>query len=1085
MRNTIARLFSIILSVCLCVSVMPIEVAASGVTYYVSPSGANTDGLTEANAFTTLATAVAVMESGDTCIILPGVYREELSIYNKENLTFRAKEAGTVIITAADAVDGWTKDTMTNVWKAEVGSGVYNGDGNIVFQDGVLRHEARWPDVTEADPDGAHALLNRDNYARVDQGGTVDNVIIRDDALAELSHLDLTGAFTWCVGGEAYWSQVAEITAHDKTTNTITTPYVYVSPEYLPRGNADERMKNIYYIMGHKGLLSTEGEWYKEEPVKNAGGVVTSPGMLYMYHEGATAPANVELRAREYTVRIDKSQNVALEGIHVRGGLLALGKETENCTIKNVKMETIDYRMPRTLFDQATNVHRPCARGAIIHGQNNLVAGCEIFNLYGEGILLSGNDNRVLNNYIHDYNFEATYADAVQFIQDLSIEHDLRDWDTIKAAGRVEGYTLQAGVYGNRQLVSHNTIIHGGRSAIGGKFRRSVISYNDIADGARLTRDGGAIYLVYADFEGSEFHHNVVRDTKNAEGLQYGFYLDSLTSGLVVYKNLFYNLENDDNTFSKTVLVNFHSLNNLFFNNTVVNKRPVSGNVGDRAYTIFANNLFMNTLGPDAEWLGLETRNNGENFSNWKNSANNDYSLASTATEAIDKGEIIPGVTDGYTGDAPDLGAFEYGQAKWTAGHQVGNASYEAETFGINDTIPYKNLLANSGFEYGTFDKTAQTVVFSSWSSNDTLSYYSVSAWPDKGKYTKNGEMMLKLSSGQSATQTVYGLKPNTAYEVGGYGMVADGSLIAPDSHSEYVALQAVSDKGDSQEITFNGSTQPKTIGSVIVTTGEQGTITVTLSKSSGDLFGYMDEIRLREAYGETGVVVTGDYILEQYTVTDETGKLVYGVHKGRTHIISGSVRNRTNHAGTVTIQVTGHDKRDYALTHASQEKTIESGGLQEFSIEIEAPLAEGAYLKLMLINEASERTVYTLSDTTLSQQYTKNNDLFVQDFSVRSASGSLIPEPVAGSFNAFEITLMNRSVSDIPMEGILVVYVDGRMHEVMFLDRDIPANDGDRFWLGTTLPLGENITVKLFVWNSLLGLKPLTEANLYTVSNR
>lgn len=1083
-KNMIARLFSIILSVCLCASVLPIEVAASGVTYYVSPNGANTDGLSEANAFKTLAAAVNVMESGDTCIILPGVYREELSIYNKDNLTFRAKEAGTVIITAADVVDGWTKDTMTNVWKAEVGSGIYNGDGNIVFQDGVLRHEARWPDVTEADPDGAHALLNRDNYARVDQGGTVDNVIIQDADLAELSHLDLTGAFTWCVGGHAYWSQVAEIIAHDTATNTITTPHVYVASQYLPRGDADATMKNLYYIMGHKGLLSSEGEWYKEEPVKNSSGVVTTPGMLYMYHEGASAPANVELRAREYTVRIDKSQNVVLEGIHVRGGLFALGKDTENCTIKNVKMETIDYRMPRTLFDQATNVHRPCARGAIINGTNNLVAGCEIFNLYGEGILLSGNDNRVLNNYIHDFNFEATYADAVQFIQDLSIEHDLRDWDTIKAAGRVEGYTLQAGVYGNRQLLSHNTIIHGGRSAIGGEFRRSVISYNDIADGDRLTRDGGSIYLAYADFEGSEFHHNVVRDSTNSEGLQYGFYFDSLTSGLVVYKNLLYNLEHDENTFSRTINVGYGSLSNLFLNNTIVNKRPIGGPTGDRAHTVFINNLFQNTLGPETEWLGLDTRNNGENYSRWNNSASNDYSLR--VSNAVDTGEIIPGVTDGYVGEAPDLGAFEYGQAKWMAGHEVGNATYEAEIWAISDTIPYKNLLANSGFEYGTFDKTAQTAVFNNWSSDSTLSYYSMSAWNDKGKYTKNGEMMLKLASGQSATQTVRGLKPNTAYEVGGYGMVADGSLSAPASHSEYVALKAVSDKGDSQEVTFNGNTQPITIGSVIVTTGEQGTITVTLSKSSGELFGYMDEIRLREAYDAIGIAVTGDYILEQYTVTDENGKLVYGVHKGRKHIISGSVRNRTNHAGVVTIQVTGHDKRDTVRTYESQEKTIESGGLQEFSLEIDAPLVEDAYFKLLLINEALETTEYTLSNTTLSQQYTKNYDLFVQDFSVRNETGSLIAEPVAGSFNAFEITLMNRSTSDISMEGILVIYVDGRMNEVMFLDRDIPANDEDRFWLGTTLPSeGDNITVKLFVWNSLLELKPLTEANLYTVSNK
>lgn len=35
---------------------------------------------------------------------------------------------------------------------------------------------------------------------------------------------------------------------------------------------------------------------------------------------------------------------------------------------------------------------------------------------------------------------------------------------------------------------------------------------------------------------------------------------------------------------------------------------------------------------------------------------------------AIDRGAVIPGVTDGHTGTAPDLGAYEYGGTDWVAG---------------------------------------------------------------------------------------------------------------------------------------------------------------------------------------------------------------------------------------------------------------------------------------------------------------------------------------------------------------------------------------------------------------------------------
>ncbi len=38
-----------------------------------------------------------------------------------------------------------------------------------------------------------------------------------------------------------------------------------------------------------------------------------------------------------------------------------------------------------------------------------------------------------------------------------------------------------------------------------------------------------------------------------------------------------------------------------------------------------------------------------------------DFSLAH-ASAAIDKGAVLPNITDGFTGRAPDLGAFEYGR---------------------------------------------------------------------------------------------------------------------------------------------------------------------------------------------------------------------------------------------------------------------------------------------------------------------------------------------------------------------------------------------------------------------------------------
>jgi len=38
---------------------------------------------------------------------------------------------------------------------------------------------------------------------------------------------------------------------------------------------------------------------------------------------------------------------------------------------------------------------------------------------------------------------------------------------------------------------------------------------------------------------------------------------------------------------------------------------------------------------------------------------------------AIDAGRVIPGITDGYVGPAPDVGAYEFGATPWTPGHSA------------------------------------------------------------------------------------------------------------------------------------------------------------------------------------------------------------------------------------------------------------------------------------------------------------------------------------------------------------------------------------------------------------------------------
>ncbi len=1212
-QNKLQQVLALCLVACLCIGLMPLVAFASGTTYYVSPSGTGVGGITEATAFKTLTDAYNAMVAGDTCIILPGVYHEELKVDGKNNLTFKAKTTGTVTITGGDEVTGWTKDSMANVWVADVGAGIYKGDGNIVFQNGELCQEARWPDLTQEDADGAHMLLNLNNYARVEEGGTT-GPSIKDSDLAALSGLDLTGAYVWSVTSAAYWSYVTQITEHDKTNHVLSLDANMLDGSgYWPKGAQNGNPANIYYVFDHKGLLSCEGEWYKEEPAEGS-----TTGKLYMYHAGNEAPQGVELRSREYAIRVNNAQNITFEGLHVRSGLVCFTETTDSCTLKNMKLETLDYRMPRALESlYMEQYHRPSARGAVINGYNHLVAGCEFFNLYGECVVLLGDNNRLLNNYFHDFNMEATYADGVQMLDDNTLEMNGYDWDHNNIAANNRQVN---NCYGQNHLISHNTFKHFGRSAIGGTFTKAVISYNDLSDGDRLTRDGSLFYIVNADFGGSEFHHNVLGESTNGEGMQLGLYLDGFTTGMVIYRNLVYGQESEENTSSKSMTINHHGLGNVILNNTIVNNSFINIMAGDHAHTVLMNNLFQDKMSPQGDYVGVDFHNNVEDFSDWANAAENDYSLAVTAADAINMGVEIPGVTDGFVGDRPDVGAFEYGAEKWKAGHEFGNTAYESEIWALNTAIPYVNILENSGFERASV--TDGTYVFENWQTSGSVTTGVGNAWDTLARYAKDGSRVLKLPSGASVTKVVTGLTPNTVYEVGAYAMVAGKKLGRTDNEAnapgtsvngypvltetasalsgftqdqtehwicydavdfgtvgykdlsmrpvysgaatatrtievyvaeatattaiengvpvaaekvasyavtnnpawisvpfdkvvtgnkkvylgfkgnfygvsfskeyqyfynrdagEFVALTAVSDSGEHAEVRFTGSYLPSTMQNLIITTGDSGTITVNVSKNEGGQFGFVDQVRMREAYSVAVEDAYNDCALTSYTVTDSEANLVYGVQEGEEHIITGQVKNAIGKSGLTSVDITAFDGNKKAYTTICETKPIDGFGTTEFSLTVKAPYAKDVYFVVGITGVKGERTEYILSDGELQKQYTGENSLVVQDYSVWNTEGRILSSPQGGAVNIFEISLMNQSASDLSMVGILAIYKDGIFVETTYLEGVIQAQKDNAFYVGTVVPVGENITAKLFTWNNLTELKPLTEAELFTIA--
>jgi hypothetical protein len=207
----------------------------------------------------------------------------------------------------------------------------------------------------------------------------------------------------------------------------------------------------------------------------------------------------------------------------------------------------------------------------------------------------------------------------------------------------------------NSQII-RNTLANSGRSLVLIKSAPVEMAYNDMGYGQQLTKDGGAIYNYHADGQGMSIHHNWVHHS------QIGIYLDEASTNFFVYRNVCY-----DNSESGMRL-NSPSISNGIYNNTLEwNGSSFLVYGSTQAGTEAINNLGDSTMMFCAD---ATTNKNG-----WFPPVGADY-VPQAGSGAIDAGDIIPGVTDGYLGAAPDIGAYETGDSYWTPG-----ASFSAPLF--------------------------------------------------------------------------------------------------------------------------------------------------------------------------------------------------------------------------------------------------------------------------------------------------------------------------------------------------------------------------------------------------------------------
>ena len=425
---------------------------------------------------------------------------------------------------------------------------------------------------------------------------------------------DATGGIVLIWNGDRWSSSTRKIARYspgqslsfDRTYKPEKRDEYHTHDPYQPKAT------NPYIIYGARNLLDAPGEWY---------------------HDGQTLSyipigklTDIEVRRRELGVDLSGVSYITIRGISFFAAAPSL-KDSVSCRIEDCHFRYAEH---------FRELKGSSAGGPIISGKDNEIRHCSFGRTAGSALSIRGEGNRLIDSVI----FDTDYVGA---------------WDGAVNAGNSIG-----------TVIDRCTILRTGRDGIihHGSHRIQIM-HCDISHVDLLNSDSGGIYCWGTDGIGSVIAYNQVHD--NTGDMNAGIYLDNFCHDFSVHHNLSWN-----NT-GAGITLNSSAENHLVANNTLVNNGQTfatfayTGRLLTQKGTRILNNLVTGTLKPrDTNSfaqgdLAPELSHNGKG-------AIDDRGMPLPNSAAIDAGIPVPGITDGFKGKAPDIGAYEAGAEPWLAG---------------------------------------------------------------------------------------------------------------------------------------------------------------------------------------------------------------------------------------------------------------------------------------------------------------------------------------------------------------------------------------------------------------------------------
>ncbi|WP_223628984.1 carbohydrate-binding protein [Microbacterium sp. EST19A] len=650
-----------------------------GRTLYVAKTGDDSHSGSSSSPYLTIQHCAEVARPGDTCVIAEGTYRETVTPGRSGTallpITFQAASGAHVVIDGSDQITGWEQVDAADLadligadpglsdseFAASVTAGtVYRVDaelptslpGQQIFIDDSMAPEAAWP---HAGDDPAHAAKSHADWGTQTQLG--------DDALSQ---------------PEGYWVG-ARLLSHNwfvsETGRVTSSAPGSVTVDGLPSCvGLSPNTTNYYALSGKLALLGRDREWHYDDQ---------ADALYVRIPDGDPEAVRIEAKQREFGFDLSGRSYVNVIGVGLKGTSILTSASTTHVTLDGVSVRYVSEYADLGIDPNTVTPSDPCdvltagetTSGIQLHGSDNVLRNSSIAYSAGNGVVVTGERNTVLNNVITDTDYMGSYAAGVNLL-------------------------------GTDNSVMHNTITGTGRSSInidnkvaGYDASGHRIGYNDLSHYGKLVHDVGAVYVCCrVDLGDTLIDHNTMRDAAPVSTVAPapGVYLDLETINGVVADNVTWN-----RTTYGVVLINpngGHASGTKVINNTSGTDRKALSLFGGTYEDIEVTNNLGDVDSATGVTLAGNVPNDNAAFTN---PATHDFTVGENSP-ARNAATTRPPYSDGSVDAAPTAGAYQYGAPTWRSGATLTGSNIEAESFSASSGTSTRP--GASGTVVGSFD---------------------------------------------------------------------------------------------------------------------------------------------------------------------------------------------------------------------------------------------------------------------------------------------------------------------------------------------------------------------------------------------